>query len=50
MLEQRSQRWHEGKHELRPYINFVLFILKTPYWEFTERVGDIKAPRGAKTD
>ncbi|MGH8478634.1 MAG: Fic family protein, partial [Gammaproteobacteria bacterium] len=49
-LEQSSQRWHEGKHDPWPYINFVLFILKTAYREFAERVGDIKAPRGAKTD
>lgn len=49
-LEQSSQRWHEGKHDPWPYINFVLFILKTAYREFAERVGDIKVPRGAKTD
>jgi Fic family protein len=49
-LEQSSQRWHEGQHDPWPYINFVLSILKTAYREFAERVGDIKAPRGAKTD
>ena len=48
-LEQSSQGWHEGKHDPWPYINYVLFILKTAYKEFAERVGDIKAPRGAKT-
>ncbi len=49
-LEQSSQGWHEGKHDPWPYINYALFILKTAYREFAERVGDIKAPRGAKTD
>jgi Fic family protein len=49
-LEQSSQGWHEGRHDPWPYINYVLFILKTAYKEFAERVGDIKAPRGAKTD
>lgn len=49
-LEQSSQGWHEGKHEPWPYINFVLFIFKTAFAEFAERVGEIKAPRGAKTD
>jgi Fic family protein len=49
-LEQSSRGWHEGKHDPWPYINYVLFILKTAYKEFAERVGDIKAPRGAKTD
>lgn len=48
-LEQSSQGWHEGKHDPWPYINYLLFILKTAYKEFAERVGDIKAPRGAKT-
>jgi len=48
-LEQSSQGWHEGKHDPWPYINYLLFILKTASREFAERVGDIKAPRGAKT-
>jgi len=49
-LEQSSQGWHEGKHDPWPYINYVLFILKTAYKEFEERVGQISAPRGAKTE
>ena len=48
-LEQSSQGWHEGKHDPWPYMNYILFILKTAYREFEERVGQIKAPRGAKT-
>lgn len=49
-LEQSSQGWHEGKHDPWPYINYVLFILKIAYKEFAERVGETRAPRGAKTD
>ncbi|MBI5750571.1 MAG: Fic family protein [Hydrogenophilales bacterium] len=49
-LEQSSQGWHEGKHDPWPYINYVLSILKSAYREFAERVGEIKAPRGAKRD
>jgi Fic family protein len=49
-LEQSSQGWHERQHDPWPYINFVLFILKTAYREFVERVGDIQAPRGSKTE
>jgi len=49
-LEQSSKGWHEGRHDPWPYINYVLFILKTAYREFAERVGAIKVPRGAKTD
>ena len=49
-LEQSSQGWHEGKHDPWPYINYVLSILKNAYREFAERVGEVKAPRGAKRD
>ena len=48
-LEQSSQNWHEGKHDPWPYINYVLFVLKTAYREFEERAGQVKSPRGAKT-
>ncbi|MBI4667477.1 MAG: Fic family protein [Nitrospinae bacterium] len=49
-LEQSSQGWHEGKHDPWPYINYVLFTLKTAYRELEERVGQVKSPRGAKTE
>lgn len=49
-LEQSSQGWHEGRHDPWPYINYVLYVMKTDYKEFAERVGETKAPRGAKTD
>ena len=49
-LEQGSQGWHEGKHDPWPYINYILFILKSAYREFEERVGQLKSPKGAKTE
>lgn len=49
-LEMSSQGWHEGKHDPWPYIDYVLFILKTAYREFAERVGEVKAPRGTKRE
>ena len=49
-LERSSQRWHEGRHDPWPYINYVLFILKAASREFEERVGQLKSPRGAKTE
>jgi Fic family protein len=49
-LEQSSHRWHEGRHDPWPYVNYVLFILKEACKEFEERVGQIKSPRGAKTE
>jgi Fic family protein len=49
-LELSSRGWHEGTHDPWPYINFALFILKTAYKEFEERLGRVTAPRGEKTD
>jgi Fic family protein len=49
-LEQSSQAWHEGKHDPWPYINYILFILKSAYHEFEERVGQTASPRGAKAE
>jgi Fic family protein len=49
-LEQSSAGWHEGKHDPWPYINYALFTLKTAYKEFEERVGQLRSPKGAKTE
>jgi len=49
-LELSSRRWHQGKHNPWPYINHVLYVLKTAYAEFEQRLGRIKPPRGAKTE
>lgn len=49
-LEQSSQGWHEGTHDPWPYVNYVLFILKSAYGELQERVGQTAAPRGSKTE
>jgi Fic family protein len=48
-LEQSSQGWHEGKHDPWPYINYLLYILKSAYREFEERAGALTTARGAKT-
>lgn len=49
-LEQSSQGWHEGKHDPWPYVNYLLFILKSAYKEFEERVGRTASAKGAKTE
>lgn len=49
-LELSSQYWHEGHHDPWPYVNFVLFILKTAYRELEERAHGFAIPRGAKTE
>lgn len=48
-LELSSVDWHEARHDPWPYINYVLFILKSAYREFVARVGEQSAPRGSKT-
>ncbi|MGA2498748.1 MAG: Fic family protein [Tepidisphaeraceae bacterium] len=50
MLETCSRGWHEGKHDPWPYINHLLYILKTAYGEFEERVGQTAEPKGAKAE
>ena len=42
--------WHEGRHDPWPFINYVLWVLKTAYAEFEQRVGQVKAGRGEKTN
>ncbi len=49
-LEQSSHGWHEGKHDPWPYVNYVLYILKSAYREFEERIGQTASPKGAKTE
>ncbi len=49
-LEQSSQGWHKGKHDPWPYINYLMFILRTGYREFENRLDITKSPRGAKTE
>ena len=47
-LEASSKGWHEGKHNPWPFINHVLYILKSAYQEFEQRVGETAEPKGAK--
>ena len=49
-LEQSSVGWHEGTNDPWPFVNYCLFIIKSAYREFEERVGQVAAPRGAKTE
>jgi Fic family protein len=49
-LRQSSQGWHEGRHDPWPYIGYLLYILKVAHDEFEARAGQLKSPRGAKTE
>ena len=49
VLRQSSQRWHDAKHELLPWLNHFLAIVRRAYGEFEQRSGDVKSKRGAKS-
>ena len=49
-LQLSSKGWHEGKHDPWPYIGYLLFVIKKAYDEFEARAGQLKSPRGTKTE
>ena len=48
-LYRSSQRWHDGKHELTPWFNFLFAVIRRGYVELDKRVEQVKAPRGGKS-
>ena len=50
VLQESSQRWHEGTHDFLPWLNHLLAIIRRACGEFEQRAGQVKSPRGAKTD
>jgi Fic family protein len=48
VLKDSSVGWHEGKHDLLPWLNYFLAILRRTYVVFEERAGQIKNIRGSK--
>jgi Fic family protein len=50
VLQKSSQRWHDSKHDLLPWLNHFLAIARRAYGEFEQRAGDMKSRRGAKTE
>lgn len=49
-LNKSSQKWHEAKHDVLPWVNYFLGTVLAAYKEFEERAGSIKPSRGAKTE
>ena len=50
VLRQSSQRWHDAKHDLLPWLNHFLAVIRRACGEFEQRAGDVKSRRGAKTE
>ncbi len=49
-LEASSQGWHEGRHDVRPWLDYFWGALLRGYKEFEERVGTIDSRHGGKSD
>ncbi|WP_047150723.1 Fic family protein [Aneurinibacillus tyrosinisolvens] len=49
-LYQSSQGWHEGNHDLLPWLEYFLGIILKAYRELESRVGIVSESRGQKTE
>lgn len=47
-LEKSSQGWHEGKHNLMPWMTYFWGVLLRAYKEFEGRVGTLRTGKGNK--
>lgn len=48
-LRRSSQGWHEGRHDIVPWLNYFFTIVRRGYIEFEERAGQMRTAKGAKT-
>lgn len=44
VLHRSSQGWHEGRHDLLPWVSYFLATLRRAYYELEERVGFTPPP------
>jgi Fic family protein len=49
-LQASSQGWHEGSHDIAPWMNYFWGVLLRAYLEFEERVATLDHGRGNKGD
>jgi len=49
-LQKSSRNWHEGSHDIKPWLNYFWGILLRAYRELEEKVSDIKGGKGSKTE
>lgn len=49
-LHKSSNNWHEGNHDVFPWLNYFWGMLLAAYRELEARVGTIKKGKGFKTD
>ncbi len=48
-LQQSSRGWHDGQNDPWPFINYLLYSLKSLYQEFEDRYENTRLPLGEKT-
>ena len=49
-LQRSSERWHHARHDLTPWFNFILAIIRRAYAELDEVAANAKAQRGTKAE
>lgn len=49
-LEISSQGWHEGRHDVKPWLDYFWGVLLRAYREFEDRVGTIEHAPGSKQE
>ncbi|MBI5186146.1 MAG: Fic family protein [Nitrospinae bacterium] len=49
-LEKSSVGWHEAGHDVTPWMAYFWGVLLRAYKEFEDRVGNIRASKGSKTE
>ena len=48
-LERCSRGWHEGTHDVFPWVNYFWGVMLAAYKEYEQRVGALRTGRGAKS-
>lgn len=49
-LEASSAGWHDGAHDVMPWLNYFWGVLLRAYREFEDRVGEVRQGHGAKSE
>ncbi len=49
-LEKSSKGWHEGRHNIMPWLRYFWGTIIRAYKEFEDRVGNIRTKKGSKTE
>lgn len=47
-LQRSAEGWHEGKHDLIPWLNYFFSVFRRAYLEFGQRASEPASPRGQK--